>query len=47
MMEGMGGLEFLKRAKRGERLKDIPFIIISAKASSQDLREGMNLGADD
>ena len=47
MMEGMGGLEFLKRAKSSERLKDIPFIIISAKASSQDLREGMNLGADD
>ena len=47
MMAGGDGLSLLKKVKGNDATKETPFIIISAKATSSDLREGMNLGADD
>lgn len=47
MMEGMDGLTLLKKIKTKQHLKNIPFIFISAKASADFLREGMEGGAND
>lgn len=47
MMDGGSGLDLLNNVKNNKNTEEIPFIIISAKATSQDLRKGMSLGADD
>ena len=43
----MGGLEFCRRVRLIEGLKGIPVIFLSALAERRDVREGMNVGADD
>lgn len=43
-LDGYGVLESLSKHKR---TKFIPFIFLSAKTERQDVRKGMNLGADD
>lgn len=46
-MPVMDGYEVLERLKSQESLATIPFIFLTAKASNDDMRRGMELGADD
>jgi len=47
MMPEYSGEDFIRDAKMCEILVDIPIIIVTARASQQDLIAGLNLGADD
>lgn len=47
MMPKLDGYGVLQVLSNDEKLKDIPFIFLSAKANHEDIRKGMNLGADD
>ncbi len=44
MMPEMDGYEFLEEIRKDNKLKNIPFIFVSAKSSSDDIRVGKNLG---
>lgn len=46
-MPVMDGYEVLERLKSTESQSNIPFIFLTAKASNDDMRRGMELGADD
>lgn len=43
----MDGYEVLERIKSTDSLASIPFIFLTAKASHDDMRRGMEMGADD
>jgi two-component system alkaline phosphatase synthesis response regulator PhoP len=47
MLPDMDGIEIIKRIKKQHRLKNIPIMIISAKASEIDKVIGLDTGADD
>jgi K+-sensing histidine kinase KdpD len=47
MMPKMDGYEVLKKTRENSKTATIPFVFITAKATRDDLRLGMNLGADD
>jgi two-component system, sensor histidine kinase and response regulator len=47
MMPVMDGYQCIKEVKSQDRLQDIPFIFLSAKASKQDRENGLAKGADD
>ncbi len=47
MMPGLTGFEVIEKLKKEEIFNSIPFIFLSAKAELSDLRNGMELGADD
>lgn len=47
MMPGLDGYSVIKTLSKNERTALIPFLFLSAKATMEDLRLGMNLGADD
>jgi DNA-binding NarL/FixJ family response regulator len=47
LMPGIDGYVFHQKIKIDERLADIPFIFISALNNLDDLRRGMQAGADD
>lgn len=47
MMLGMDGYEVLKTLGKDPKCAAIPFIFLSARGDRQDIRKGMNLGADD
>ncbi len=47
MMPVMDGLEVIQHIRKEASVSHIPFIFLSAKSQSEDLRKGMNLGADD
>ncbi len=47
MMPGMSGYDVLQAARQDADLLATPFVFLTAKASPEDLRAGMNLGADD
>lgn len=47
MMPEMDGYAVLEALSKDEGTKHIPFIYLSAKTERQDVRKGMNLGADD
>ncbi len=47
MLPGMQGLDVLRRVKADDRLKHVPVIIVSAKASETDRIIGLEIGADD
>lgn len=47
MLPGLNGLEVCRELRSGERTRDIPLIIISAKAEETDQVVGFSLGADD
>ncbi|MBR09928.1 MAG: hypothetical protein CMP48_19850 [Rickettsiales bacterium] len=47
MMPKMNGYELLEAVRSFGKSKFIPFIILSAKSHSQNIREGLKMGADD
>lgn len=47
MMPVRTGMDIIKEVKLIEKFSDIPFIFLTARSDYSDLREGMNLGADD
>lgn len=47
MMPEIDGYEVLKQLSKNEKTQLIPFIYLSAKTKHNDVRKGMNLGADD
>lgn len=44
MMPTMSGMEFLTKIKDVDKVKDIPIIMQTAAATSQEIREGVNAG---
>jgi DNA-binding response OmpR family regulator len=47
MMPSVSGYQVVKRLREQPDTLDIPFIFLTAKAKREDLRQGMDLGADD
>jgi two-component system phosphate regulon response regulator PhoB len=47
MLPGMSGLEVCRELRAGERTRDIPIIMITAKTEETDQVVGYSLGADD
>jgi len=47
MMPGMDGYELVKRIQTNPVTADIPIILLTARADNQDVRRGMEFGADD
>jgi len=47
MMPKLNGLELLAAMRATPKLKDLPIILLSAKAQVADVQRGMELGADD
>jgi two-component system phosphate regulon response regulator PhoB len=47
MLPGLSGFDVCRELRAGERTRDIPIIIISAKAEETDQVVGFSLGADD
>jgi two-component system response regulator AtoC len=47
LMPGMDGYQVLEAVRRHPATRSVPFIFLSSKAERQDLRRGMDLGADD
>ena len=47
MMPELDGYGVLEELRKNKYTQTIPFIFLTAKAAKQDLREGMDLGADD
>jgi two-component system chemotaxis sensor kinase CheA len=45
-MPEMDGWEFIRQMKHDEALNDIPLIIVSTRATEEDKRKSLNLGAD-
>lgn len=47
MMPEMDGYEVLQELSKNKKTKFTPFIFLSAKTEHEDVRKGMNMGADD
>ena len=47
MLPGLGGQDVLKAVRAGERTRDIPVIILSARAEEVDQVVGFSIGCDD
>ena len=47
LMPGLDGYEVLIKLRQDPTTATIPFIFLTAKASKEDWRRGMNIGADD
>lgn len=47
LMPELSGLEFLKLLRKEEDTSDIPLLFLSARTDKQDIRNGMELGAED
>lgn len=47
MLPGMNGYKILENTLLNKNTRNIPFLFLTAKSKMQDLRLGMNMGADD
>ncbi|MDX1811178.1 MAG: phosphate regulon transcriptional regulator PhoB [Gammaproteobacteria bacterium] len=47
MLPGISGIEFCKRIKKDHSYKDLPLIMLTARAEEEDKIQGLNAGADD
>lgn len=47
MMPGLSGVEYAKEIKNGATTKDIPIIMVTARAEEEDKVRALNIGADD
>ena len=47
MLPGMDGMEICRVLKRGEKTRDIPIIMLTAKGGEVDIVSGLEVGADD
>ena len=47
MLPGLGGLEVCRELKAGERTRDIPVVMLTARADETDQVVGFSMGADD
>lgn len=47
MLPGITGVEWARRLKKDESLKDIPIILLTAKGEEEDKVRGLEIGADD
>lgn len=47
MMPGVSGLEFCRYVRREPGLADLPIVIVSARARLEDIREGLDAGANE
>ena len=47
MLPGMNGTEVCKRLKSDDQTRDIPVLMLTAKSTSSDVVNGLELGADD
>jgi two-component system phosphate regulon response regulator PhoB len=47
MLPGLGGLEVCRELRSGDRTRDIPIIMITARAEETDQVVGFSMGADD
>jgi DNA-binding response OmpR family regulator len=47
MMPRMNGLEVARALKASDETRDIPVLLLSAKAQASDVAQGMEIGADD
>ncbi len=47
MMPVMNGYEVLRRVKEDENLKNIPVVMLTARAQERDVVKGIDTGADD
>ncbi len=47
MMPGVSGIEFTRELKSGAMTKDIPIIMVTARAEEEDTVRGLNVGCDD
>ena len=47
MLPGMDGLSVLQKLRTGEKTRDIPVILVTAKTTELDKVKGLNMGADD
>ncbi|WP_100793277.1 ATP-binding protein [Nannocystis exedens] len=47
MMPEMDGYELVTRLKRDDDLRDVPVVLLSAKASREETARGLDVGADD
>src|SRR5580765_7638210 len=47
MLPGMGGLDVCRELRSGEKTKQIPIIIITARSEETDEVIGLSMGADD
>ncbi len=47
MLPGMAGIELARRIRADARLKDVPLIMLTARAEERDKVQGLEAGADD
>jgi two-component system phosphate regulon response regulator PhoB len=47
MLPGVSGVEYARELKNGPSSKDIPIIMVTARAEEEDKIRGLNLGCDD
>ena len=47
LMPELNGLEMFEKLKKNKKTKNIPLIFLSAKGGNEDIRSGMNAGAED
>lgn len=47
MLPGMSGIDFARRLRGDSRTRDLPVIMVTARAEERDKIEGLEIGADD
>src|SRR5688572_1349995 len=47
MLPGMSGIEFARRLRADRRTREVPIIMLTARADEQDKLAGLDIGADD